>query len=226
MNYETRSTKMGSVQEQAYRELCESLLRDKVDLFVPGGTAHLTMLSLFAAGRAERIGEGTVSMRQAGASSPAKLIAVRKLLEAWDGSPMVIVTISQQVLSSVHQLFRRRKMLDRVAYAFGGHQPDNQLRALQSFSGGERPILLTSTTSIGVGTDLNRADTVAFLQRSWSPAENQWVESKLSPDCRIVTYVTAGTVEVHQHLGLDRLCEIIRTPKDVKSFLYGRELKG
>jgi hypothetical protein len=225
MNYETRSVEMGSVQEKAYRGLCESLLRDKIDLFAPGGTVYLTMLSLFAAGKAERVDENSVSVRQSGASSPAKLIAVHELLGVWNERPIAIITVSQQLLFSVKQLFWRQKMTDKIAYAFGGYQPDHQVHALETFTRGERPILLASTTSIGIGADLNRAETTVFLQRSWSPAENLWVESKLSPKCQVVTYVTAGTVEIHQHLGLERLRQIV-TKESLEDFLYGRELKG
>jgi hypothetical protein len=226
MGHETRYVDMNSLQARAYREFCEALLDEKVDLFGPGNV-HLTMLSMFAAGRGERIDASKVTVRSAGSApigSPAKLAAVHELLDNWDGRPTVVITISQQVLASLHHLVKRRKMVDRVAFAFGAHQPENQLRGLQAFSRGERPILLASPASIGVGTDLSRAETMVFLQRSWSPAENHWVESKLSPQCQIVTYVTSGTVEVHQHLGLEQLRQVV-TGENIENFLYGRELK-
>jgi SNF2 family DNA or RNA helicase len=224
MRYETRRVEMSPVQEEAYRAACSSLLREKVDLFAPGGVASLTVLSLLAAGRGEASDGSDVAIKEFGASPSAKTTAIYQVINEWDGRPMAVFTISQQVLMTLERVFRNRKLRNRVAYVSAEHRLEHRTRALQTFSRAERPILLTSTKTIGIGVDLSRAETAVFLQPTWSLGESRWVESKLSPDCTVITYVTTGTVEVHQHLGVSRLREIV-TRKNLKDFLYGRELK-
>jgi hypothetical protein len=223
---EIRQVRMPVKHAEQYFRAVDWFINEDVDLFgARHGRTLLTMLTMHAATLTE-LDPGKLRLTMKSSISGAKLLAARDVLTTAT-RPTVVFTMSGQLVDLIRHFMRQKEYRNS---SFTILQPDHQpvprqTKALKSFNSGEA-LCLVASSKIGVGVDLSRAEEAVFLQRSWSDLENQWVESKLRPDCKIVTYVSEGTLEVHQHLGFDRLSRIVgKTKRDRRRFLTGKPLQ-
>lgn len=103
----------------------------------------------------------------------------------------------------------------------GAESPDEREANVRAFQDGKLDVMLFTYAAGGVGINLNRADTMIRLQRSWSMiANNQGVDrihrigSEVHESVTIIDLVTAGTIEEVQIQRLyekaERMEEIVR----------------
>lgn len=103
----------------------------------------------------------------------------------------------------------------------GTQTQEQRTKALDDFQGGRVNILLFTIKAGGVGLTMTRADTIVFLQRSWSMVDNlqaadriHRVGSERHESVHIIDVVAPDTIELHQinrvHEKIEMAQEIVR----------------
>jgi len=82
----------------------------------------------------------------------------------------------------------------------GGIKEDQRARAVEQFQTGGAKVFLGTPQAGGVGLTLTAADTVIFVDRSWSPAINLQAEDRLhrigqKSAVQVITLEAQGTVD-------------------------------
>jgi SNF2 family DNA or RNA helicase len=152
-----------------------------------------------------------------------KLDVMMELLEEMEGRPLVICALSKQLINLA------AARLEKLGVPHGlitgdVHELDRR-RNLDQFQAGKLRALLVTIGAGGVGLTMTAADTILFLQRSWSLIQNLQMEdrvhrigSEIHEAIHIIDVVAPDTVEEWQitriHEKLKRLEEIRRDGLD------------
>lgn len=135
--------------------------------------------------------------------------------------PFVVMTM----FSSYFELIKPEleKLGKRVEIIDGSVSKANRQKIVEKFQSGEIDILLANIIAAGTGLTLDRADTILFLDKSFSPADNEQAEDRIVPTTKeryhpinIISLVCEGTVDERINEILDRkedLTKIINKPE-------------
>lgn len=233
---------MGAKQEKAYKDISTSLVTRLADgsVLVPkadiAAQARLLQFSssYMCAGKPKTVKhvdpwgvesetlEDTWIMCE---PSP-KLDAMEEILEDMAGNPLVICAESRQLI----ELAEKRLVKQGVSYGMiTGKVPQWDREAqLKNFQDGKLQVMMFTIKAGGVGLTMTAADTILFLQRSWSMIENKQAEdrvhrigSEIHDSIKVIDLITEGTVEEDQIDRLwvksERLEEITRDREKLKA---------
>ena len=128
----------------------------------------------------------------------------------WQTSAGVVVfSQSRQMLELLAAELTARKL--EFGMVTGSQSEDERNQAIDDFQDGVHKYILVSIAAGGAGLTLTAADTMVFLQRSWSSVDMQQayaradrLGSEIHQSIRIIHYITEGTVEEGQ---LDALAD-------------------
>lgn len=192
-----RHTPMTVKQAKAYKEMEETMIARLNEILVaPSPLSALTRLLQFASASAEIAENGKVRL-----SDPSpKIDDMVDLLEEMGEEPLVVAAVSRQLIELA------AKRLDKLKIPYGlitGAQGSAlRARAVDDFQDGETRVMLMTIGAGAEGITLTRADTMLFMQRSWSEIQNQQAEdrvhrigSEIHSCVRIIDQIAPDTVE-------------------------------
>ena len=227
--YEERICRMGRKQEQAYKDMAESMIAAIQDgtVVVTNPLAQYTRLMQFSSAHALMNEDGNVEL-----SDPScKVDEMMEIAKDLGDEPFVVGMVSRQLL----ELCERRLTKEGISFSSikGGQTMEEREYAKQQFQDGEVRVCLLTMQAGGVGITLTRAGYLVRLQRSWSQIDNLQTEDRVHrigseqhDKITIIDVVTAGTIE--QSRQVERLQEkganlneVLRDAEVLKRLLYG-----
>lgn len=189
---------MSPKQAKAYREM-ETQLATRVDGGVIVAASNLT-----AQIRLLQFAGSTCSVDEEGLVTPVdpspKVDALLDILDAAKGKPIVVCAVQRKLI----ELAAKRLDKEKISYGLITGKVDEWTRKqnLKKFQEGELPVLLFTIQAGGTGLNMTAADTIVFIQRSWSMVDNRQAEdrvhrigSEVHESINVIDIVTEGTVE-------------------------------
>lgn len=218
-----RFVEMTPKQKKAYDEMSRDLITrlDNGDILVAPNNlaAQIRLLQLSSSyceifpDERNALGTGVRLMEP----SP-KLDALDDIMDEHLG-PIVACAQSRQLI----ELAAARMEKAKIPYGLitGKQTQWERNHALKQFQAGDLRILLFTVQAGGTGLTMTAADTIVFLQRSWSMIDNKQAEDRVHrigserhESINVIDVITRGTVEERQVLRLydkmQRLEEIVR----------------
>lgn len=220
-----RFAEMSPKQAKAYKELAAGMVTRLDDGRLVVATNSMVQnlrLLQFSSSYAEVDAEGHVHL-----SDPSsKLDVMLDELEALGDKPVVIAAESRQLIELAQARLDKAGITWRAVT--GGQTEDQRNAGVADFMAGRVRIMLLTIKAGGTGLTLTKADTLIFLQRSWSMLENTQTEgrirrigSEVHEALTVLDIVAPGTVEVDQigrlYEKMNRLEEINRDRQALKA---------
>lgn len=213
-----RLAEMGTKQKKAYDEVAKGMVTRLDDGRLVVTTNSLTQqlrLLQFSSSYAEVDDEGHVRLSE----PSSKIDTLMEVLDELGDKPVVVAAESRQLIELACARLDKRKITWRSIT--GGQTESQRDQAKTDFMEGRARVMLFTIKAGGVGLTLTIADTIVFLQRSWSMLENRQAEDRIHrigserhENVTIIDLVAPGTVEESQILSLyeksERLEEIVR----------------
>lgn len=244
-----RDVEMGTKQAKAYKQMNEKMVAE-----LDNGDVIYTTSPLTKMGRLLQFASayGTMESREVNdKNSPlpnqkiieeylvltdpsCKIDAFMEDLPDFGESSVVVFAQSKQLIN----LLAAR--LDKHDIKYGlitGDQDAVERQAyMDAFQAGNIKYILCTIQAGGTGITLTKADTMVFLQRSWSMIDNQQAEarahrigSQIHEKVQIIDYVTSGSVEeyVFEAIAkkLDNLEFILRDKDLIRTVLKGGDIQ-
>lgn len=175
---EVRYVQMTPKQRKAYKDIDEMLLTqlDTGDLITtPSNLAKATRMLQFAAAYATiEISGGEEHVRLAEPSPKLDeldlIIEERRVGNKGAIKPFVVTAMHRQLIMLASNRLTKQKIPH--ALLVGGMAEWERDLALRNFQEGKVPILLFTMSAGGTGLTMTAADTIVYLQRSWSMVDN------------------------------------------------------
>jgi len=136
--------------------------------------------------------------------------------------PFIVMTM----FSSYFELVKGdlEKLGKRVAIIDGSVSKQARQRVVEMFQKGKIDILLANIIAAGTGLTLDRADTIVFMDKSFSPADNEQAQDRIVPTTEdryhpinIISFVAEGTVD-------ERINDILERKEDLTKMINKPEL--
>jgi SNF2 family DNA or RNA helicase len=209
-------------QARAYAQMRDEMIAEIENgerVFALDPIVRLTRLSQFASAYAEMVEEnGEPKVRLTAPSN--KIDAMMEIIEELNGKPVVVFAQSRQLI----ELAAERLDKAGISYSMivGGQTAPVRETNIKRFQvDGHSQVMLATIQAGGTGLTLTRADTLVFLQRSWSMIDNSQAEdrvhrigSEVHDSVNIIDVVSNGTVEIGQREALtaksERAQEFVR----------------
>ncbi len=131
------------------------------------------------------------------------------------GKPIVVFTHHRDVLKRLAEKFRDARTIN------GDTPSKTRQQIVDDFQAGHIPVLICNTVAAKEGITLTKADTVLFIEREWTPTDEEQAEDRVyrigqgSQHVHAVYLSCAGTIDEH----FDRVVEDKRSV--VKAVLDG-----
>jgi SNF2 family DNA or RNA helicase len=210
--YQTISLQMDSKQRKAYDEMLHMFTVEEADLDAPSVLAQLTRL--------RQICLAPELLNIAAPSAKEQFI-----LEWLENNPNEQVIIFSNFSSYLKKLHHK---LYKGPYKYGilTGETSKQTRSdlVESFQNGSIKILLANIQAAGVGLTLDKASTVIFLDRAYTPSENAQAEDRIVPttensnqDCMIIDVVCENSIDEHINDILSKKKSVIEVVNNYKS---------
>jgi len=192
-----RHTLMTPAQGKAYREMETALAADLNQLLTaPDPLNQLTRLLQFASSYAEITEDGRVKL----IPPSSKVNDLLDLLEEMGEAPLVVAAMSRQLVEMASTELTKQKITHGMVT--GAQSPTERQTAVKRFQAGQDRVILMTLGAGAEGLTLTRADTMLFMQRSFSLVQNRQAEdrihrigSEIHQSIRIIEQITPGTVE-------------------------------
>lgn len=205
-------------QTKAYDEIAKGMITKLDDgrlVLATNSMVQALRLLQFASAYAEVDELGHVHLSE----PSSKVDILLEVLEESGGKPLVACAESRQLIMLAAARLEKHGITHRLIV--GGMTDDQRANALADFQAGRVRVLLFTIKAGGVGLTMTAADTIVFLQRSWSMLDNKQAEdrvhrigSEVHESIQIIDVLAPGTIEVEQvarlHTKLERLEEITR----------------
>lgn len=173
--------------KKAYKEL-ESELVTRLDdgsiLFAPNSlTASLRLLQMSSSyGTVEELGDpdpetGRVKTRYVLSEPSPKLDVLEEILDELEGRQVAVCALSRQLIDLAAKRLDDR--YESYGMITGTVKKADRDRALDEFQAGKLRCLLFTLQAGGTGLTMTAADTIVFLQRSWSLVDNKQAEDRV-----------------------------------------------
>lgn len=220
-----RYAEMSTKQAKAYRDVAKEMVTQLDDGRLVLATNNLTKqlrLLQFSSSYAEVDEAGKVRL-----SEPSPKLDVMMEIAAELGSkPFVVCAESRQLIELAAARLERGKI--PFSLIVGGMTDDQRYAALRDFQEGRVRAMLFTLKAGGIGLTMTAADTIIFLQRSWSMLDNKQSEDRVHrigaerhESIHIIDVVAPGTIEEDQITRLyekfERLQEIVRDRETLRA---------
>lgn len=159
----------------------------------------------------------------------AKLDALVEVLTDLGDKPVVIAGMSRQLI----QLAEKRLANLGISYGsiHGEISEADRAANIEAFQAGQLRCMLMTVAAGGVGITLHKADTIIFVQRSWSLVENLQAEDRIhrigqeADNVLVIDLITENTIEEEVHSTIfekqERLEEVVQDRKRLIAMLGG-----
>jgi SNF2 family DNA or RNA helicase len=173
---ESRYAEMSAKQAKAYTDMDDEMITKLED----GGVIIATN-TLTEATRKLQFSSAYCTVNDANEivlSEPSnKLDALEEILEDLGDKPVVVAALSRQLIALAGKRLEKRGISH--AFIVGGLSDEERQAAIDRFQAGQVRVMLMTLQAGGVGITLTRADTMIFLQRSWSMVDNVQAEARI-----------------------------------------------
>jgi SNF2 family DNA or RNA helicase len=197
---QVRETPMTPKQAKAYKSMEENLLTivDSGEvLAAPSSLAQMTRLLQFASATADVDEKGEVQLKD-----PSGKVddLVEFLEEIGEDEPLVVAAVSRKLIELAAARLKARDI--RYGLVTGAQTTVQRSTAVQHFQEGRSRVILLTLGAGAEGITLTRANTILFMQKSWSPDINEQMTDRVHrigsehhAAIRIIEQVTPGTIE-------------------------------
>lgn len=247
---ETRYVEMPLAQKKAYNQMVKETIAELDDgstMVAASPLSRATRLLQFSSSYAEmhekELPDGRIE-RHAKLSLPSgKITAFLADLQAGDfgDSQIVVFAKSRQLIELLSKEMSRIKDPTTATVGIphglitGAQSTDERQEWIDKFQAGEVKYILVTIDAGGVGLTLTAADTMVFLQRSWSSTAQIQAESRahrigseIHESVTIIDYVSEGTIEEVQNIRLGekfgRIEAVVRDKEMLKRLLEDGEI--
>lgn len=212
--HQTIPVQLGKKQNKYYEDMFETFMVEDSEL--EHGVDTMNVLSQLMRLRQICLDPRLLGFKEVGAKTTA-------LLEFAEGmsDPFVVMTMFSSYFDLVKP--ELEKLGKKVAIIDGSVSKINRQRIVEKFQRGEIDILLANIIAAGTGLTLDQSDTILFLDKSFSPADNEQAQDRIVPTTKekyhpinIISLVAEGTVDERINEILDRkedLTKIINKPE-------------
>lgn len=217
---EYRETPLSSQQRKIYNQMRDLMVAELNEIVIAGnGLAKLTRLSQFACAFAE-IGEnGNVKLRK----PSSKVDDLLELLDDMGDKPLVVGAVSRQLIELAAQALTDAHVTNVLVT--GGQSTEKRDENVKQFQAGEARVILCTLGAGAEGLTLTAADTLLFMQRSWSQLQNKQFEDRIhrigaeGHACvRILEQIAPDTIDEH------RVEVLAEKDEQAQSFLRDTEI--
>lgn len=187
-------------QATAYKQMKKESIawigqNESTPLVAPVVVAQLTRLQQFAVSYAEvNENDGSVTL----AEPSSKLDALMELIDSTDKQIVVFSQFAQAIA-----LLNNRLAANGISYSciMGSVSATNRQKAVEDFQAGRSRIFTGTIAAGGVGLTLTAADTIVFIDRTWSPALNIQAEDRIhrigqKNAVHVIDIMAKGTVDL------------------------------
>lgn len=194
------SVEMSAKQAKAYNDIADKLvtrLDDGQLLIAPTNLVGQTRLLQLAASYCKIGADGSVELCE---PSP-KIDALEDIIAEAGGKPLVVAAESRRLI----ELASARLTKSGVKHGLitGAVDEWDRKRALKDLDEGRIPVLMFTVKAGGTGLNMTAADTIVFLQRSFSMVDNRQAEDRVHrigsdkhETIQIIDIITRETVDV------------------------------
>lgn len=215
--YLQREVQLVAKQKKAYDQFRKNLVAQVEDgaIFAVNPLIEMLRLRQLACAFGKATNDGTGGMTLSEPSS--KLDEMMAVLEELGDRQLVVFAEQVQLVNLAgHRLEKANIPYVRIT---GQVNELERARNIEMFQTGQRRVLVATLGSGSEGITLTAADTLMFIQRSWSQVHNKQAEDRIhrlgqeSDNVTIIDIVAAGTVDEHvnkvllrKHENLEELC--------------------
>ncbi len=223
-----RYVEMDAKQAKAYNALAADMIA-KLDSGVLLATNPLTQMIRLrqAAAALPVLAEDGSVVALSGPS--AKIYALLDIIDERAGAPLVVFAEHKLLIDLVSSALDKEGV--RYGRITGSENATERAETVDLFQRKLLPVVLCTTGAGGEGITLTAADTLVFLQRSWSSIQNTQAEGRIdrisqeAETISIIDIVSSGTIEqaVIERYGekLDQLEQVCRDKKALRELLSG-----
>jgi SNF2 family DNA or RNA helicase len=213
--YQTIPVQMGKKQTGYYDKMMDTF--EVWDEKEEHGVDTLNVLSQLMRLRQICLDPRLLGFKEVGAKTTALLEFAEEMTE-----PFVVMTM----FSSYFELVKGEleKIGKNVAIIDGSVSKSNRQKIVESFQMGKVDILLANIIAAGTGITLDRSDTIVFMDKSFSPADNEQAQDRIVPTTKekyhpinILSFVCEGTVD-------ERINDILERKEDLTKLINKPEL--
>jgi SNF2 family DNA or RNA helicase len=215
---ETRHAPLTPTQRKMYKQMEDELLvtfEDSDDVLVaPNNLTKATRLLQFASASCELNEEGKVLLK----APSAKLDVLEEILGDLGTKQIAVCALSRQLIELAAERLTKLKISHRLVT--GKVTGYDRAENIKLFQEGRVQVMLFTLGAGGTGITLTAADTIVFLQRSWSPIDNKQAEDRVHrigserhETVTVIDVIAPGTIEVRQlqslRAKLDQLEDVV-----------------
>lgn len=197
-----REAPMTNKQKKAYKEMHEHLFADLGggDIVLAGNNmVKAIRLLQFSSTFAQVNDDYSLTLSE---PSP-KLDVLEEILDEMGSRQLAVCALSRQLIDLA--AVRLDKRGTPYCLLTGAVPQKERQDNIDNFQSGKAQVMLFTVGAGGVGVNMTAADTIVFLQRSWSMIENKQAEDRVHrvgseehESINVVDIVAPGTIEVAQ----------------------------
>ena len=175
--YVKKYIEMPAKQLKPYKQMASSMIAqldgDDGLVVASNGLTMLTRLTQFASAVCEIDETGEIQYK----NSSNKVDALVDLIEDMDGKSLVVFAVHRKLIDLAAKVLTKHK----ISYSLivGGQNTYDRQNNIDDFQKGKTQVILCTMSAGNVGVTLTRADTLVFMQRSWSIIENSQAEDRI-----------------------------------------------
>lgn len=208
-----REAPMSAKQAKIYEQMKEEMFAEVEDgdvIFSPTNLTKATRLLQFSSSYAkvEQVGvkeDGSPEYKVDLIEPCPKIDVLLEIIEEMGDRQLAVCAMSRQLIEltaarfdSLKSPITYRQITGAIPQAVRPHQ-------IRDFQSGQAQVMLFTVGAGGVGVNLTAADTIVFLQRSWSMLENKQAEDRVHrvgserhESISIIDVIAPDTIEVDQ----------------------------
>jgi len=200
---EQRYVQMSPKQAKAYAEIEDryvTRLEDGSLLVAPNNLTAQTRLMQLASSYADMSLDDNGDLQVKLCEPSPKIDELMDILEDMGDAPLVVAAFSKQLIKMAEARLIKKGI--PCGCITGDENQYQREKNLEAFQAGQIRVLLFTVQAGGVGLTMTKADTIVFLQRSWSMIDNKQSEdrvhrigSEIHKQITIIDIITQGTVE-------------------------------
>jgi SNF2 family DNA or RNA helicase len=209
--YQTIALEMPPKQRKAYEEMMHLFTVEEAGVDAPSVLAQLTRL--------RQICLAPELLNIAAPSAKEQFI-----LEWLENNPNEQVVIFANFSSYLKNLHDKIMKFDNLGMIIGETTKERRAKVVDYFQSGKIRIILANIQAAGVGLTLDKASTVIFLDRAYTPSENAQAEDRIVPttessnqDCMIIDVVCQDSIDEKIHDILSKKKSVIEVVNNYKS---------
>lgn len=219
--YQTIEVEMDKKQRKAYEEMLNFFTVEEADVDAPSVLAQLT-----------RLRQICLSPALLDIDAPsAKEQFILEWLEDNPNEQVIIFSNFSSYLKNLYKKLFKKPYGDKVSMITGETKKEVRQWVVNAFQEGKCNVILANIQAAGVGLTLDKAGTVIFLDRAYTPTDNAQAEDRIVPttensnqNCTIIDVVCKNSVDERINDLLSKkksIIEVVNNYKGVKSFING-----